>query len=196
MGCCGKCCKGLFLTLLSVVTMGVIAACLIAAVIVCKTENINKISKTVFIILIVVCVLACLLFVFSLYASCCGKRCAKIVLGILFLVFSVILIIFGICVLALKDKIMDSVAKIWDITDKDYDAENKQNIEDIFKCCGWNIHLCVSQMTAEKTCKVLLDDTFDKYGKIVGIILIVLAVLLIIGAILAFCSKKGRDSSG
>ncbi|OHT11396.1 Tetraspanin family protein [Tritrichomonas foetus] len=196
MGCCSKCFKGLFLTLLSTITMGVIAACLIAAVIVCKTQHFEEVSQTFFIVLIVICALACSLFIFSIYASCCGKKCSKITLGILFLVFAAILIAFAVCFLALKDEIMETVGKIWNPLEEEYDEEQQKIIQGFFTCCGWHVRICnVEQMlAADKTCKEVLDNFYKKYSLIVGIVLIVLAVLLVIGAILAFCTKKGKDA--
>ena len=169
MSCFGKCCRGLFLSLLSIITCGVLFAAMIAVVIVEKKKRFDEVWRTGFIISIVICVLCGLLLLFAIYASCCGKRCAKSTLGILFLVFMIILIIFAVCIWALR--------------------------ETILKCCneptGWDTCSDVSQ----KACRSVFSDFFRKFGNIVGAVLVVLAVLLLIGAIVAFSYKKCKEAS-
>ena len=189
MSCFGKCCRGLFLSLLSIITCGVLFAAMIAVVIVEKKKRFDEVWRTVFIISIVICVLCGLLLLFAIYASCCGKRCAKSTLGILFLVFMIILIIFAICIWALRETILNWVGKHY--TDK----ELWKIVPQVVTCCneptGWDTCSDVSQ----KACRSVFSDFLRKFGNIVGAVLVVLAVLLLIGAIVAFSYKKCKEAS-
>ena len=192
MGCCA-CIRGLFLTLLSIITCGVLFAFMLIVVIVEKTKKFDQVSKTVFIVSIVICVLTGLLLLFAIYASCCGKRCAKGTLGVVFLVFMLILIAFAACVWGLKKQVMDWIGENYE------SKELYLVVPEIVDCCntkaGW-WSPCMVEKKMLPACKDKFEDLFAKFGNIVGAIAIILAVLLLVGAIICFCacSKRGGIS--
>ena len=191
MGCCA-CIRGLFLTLLSIITCGVLFAFMLIVVIVEKTKKFDQVSKTVFIVSIVICVLTGLLLLFAIYASCCGKRCAKGTLGVVFLVFMLLLIAFAACVWGLKKQVIEWIGDNY---------ESKQLylvVPQVVDCCpketraeGWEIGCIVDKETLPG-CKSKFEELFGKFGNVVGAIAIVLAVLLLVGAIICFCACSGR----
>ena len=177
MGC--SCFRGLFLTLLSIVTCGVIFVFMLAVVIIEKKKKFDEVSETVFIVSIVVCVLCGLLLIFAIYASIWGKRCAKGVLGAVFCVFVAILIAFAACIWGLRDEVMEWIGENY--VEKDL----YRIIPTIVQCCegmqSWWV--CLST----KPCSVKFKEFFDDFGNAVGAIAIVLAVLLVVGAVICFC---------
>ena len=192
MGCC-SCLRGLFLTLLSIITCGVIFVFMVAVVIVEKTKEFDKVSKTVFIVSIVICVLCGLLLLFAIYASCCGGGCAKGVLGVVFCVFIVILVAFAAVVWGLRNQVIEWIGENYE-SKKLYEVVPKA-----FDCCpnenGWK-NQCPVEKEMKEACEVKFKEMFDKFGNIVGAIAIILAVALLIGAILCFCAcRKGLSSS-
>ena len=190
MSCLGSCCRGMFLSLLSIITCGVLFVGTVAVVIFEKKKRFDEVSKTVFIVSIVVCVLCGLLLLFAIYASCCGKQCAKGVLGFVFIIFMLILIACAVCIWVLRDRILTWIGNHYE------EKELWKVVPSVVNCCqdpsGWD----TCQDPTQKPCRSVFDDFLRKFGNVVGACLVVLAVLLLIGAIVACAYKKCGHSSG
>lgn len=181
MGCQKKARK-LFLGALSIATCGVLAVLMIALVIYESKKNFSDISLGIWVVSILVCIISVVILLFAVYASCRGKRKAKIGLGIVFLVYMTILIIFAICILALQQQILDWIGKNY------IENELFKIVPEIVTCCpeqhGWD-----SPCQELKSCGQVFEDFLAKFGDVCAAIMIILAILLLIGAIVAFLFK-------
>lgn len=202
--CCCSCCgcfKSFLLLILSCATLGIIFVVSLVCLLVMNSRNFAEISTGVFAGMIVAVVLSGLLLIFAIVASTCAKksRCAMGTLGALFLVFVLLIIIFVSLFWTKRESILNSLAKTWEDPDWKPEAEA---LEASFKCCGFD-HMpilpvtreCVLTEYATTTCRKKLDDFLKEYANIVGIILIIMAVLLVIGAIIAFCECASASAS-
>ena len=96
-----------------------------------------------------------------------------------FCVFVAILIAFAACIWGLRDEVMEWIGENY--VEKDL----YRIIPTIVQCCegmqSWWV--CLST----KPCSVKFKEFFDDFGNAVGAIAIVLAVLLVVGAVICFC---------
>lgn len=203
--CCCSCCscgcfKSFLLLILSCATLGIIFLVSLVCLLVMNSRNFAEISTGVFAGMIVAVVLSGLLLIFAIVASTCAKksRCAMGTLGTLFLVFVLLIIIFVSLFWTKRESILNSLAKTWEDPDWKPEAEA---LEASFKCCGFdyipilNPRECLLTEYKGTTCRKKLDDFLKEYANIVGIILIIMAILLVIGAIIAFCECASASAS-
>ena len=54
-----------------------------------------------------------LLFAYAIYASCCGKKCAKLTLGFLFLAYTIALVFLVIGISVGKESMISTVSGFW-----------------------------------------------------------------------------------
>ena len=191
--CCAKCCRSLWLTLMSLITLGVTSVVLIILTILISENEIKEVSNTIYILFIVATVIVCLLLVFAIYASCCGGTLAKSILGVLFIIMGLILLVFGIVVLAFKNNVEEFIVKLFTYGTKEYDENpNARNVlARVFKCSY--IGQSTIDYDLEGSCINIITDAFDKYDLACGILLIIFAVLMAISAIICFvyvCKKN------
>ena len=187
-----SCCRSLFLTLMSLITLGVIAATLIILTILISEQQIKEVSQTIFILFIVATVIVCLVLIFAIYASCCGGSVAKTILGIIFVILAVILLIFGIVVLAFKDNVLEYIGKLFNPLSPEFNdhAEVRQILARFFKC-SYAGQGTIDYET-EGLCTSVVPDKFEQYDLACGILLIIFAVLCTISAIVCFCYSCGK----
>ena len=138
-------------------------------------------SKVVWTISIVICILACVLFIFAIYASCCGGVTAKRVLGAIFIIVAMIIAAAGICFYTLKDQMLQ-----W-IENNYVDSKLFEIIPSVVDCCtgpdSW--FECPGLV---ESCKSATEAFFSKFGLVVMIVAVIVALLLFNGAGVAFCS--------
>ena len=202
MCCCCSCgCfKSLLLLILSCATLGIIFLVTLICLLVMNSRNFSEVSTGVFAGMIVAVIISGLLLIFAIIASTCLKknRCAMGTLGTLFLVFVLLIIIFVALFWTKRETILESLGKTWDDPDWKPEAEA---LEASFKCCGFKVtpiltpRECLLHEYRGETCYSKLDSFLKKYANIVGIILIIMAILLIIGAIIAFCECCSASAS-
>ena len=181
-----KCIGGALLTIMSCLTLGVCLIASIVILIVVETQDIPDITKEAEIILIVILVITALVFIFAIYASCCGKICARRILSAIFIILAVILLVIAILIFTLTDKAIDEVGKYWE-TGENHDQDKIAEIEEALKCCGYDSDAGCAPDT--ERCKDKLDNQVHKIAYAIAIILIVVVVLLIICAIIGCLNK-------
>ena len=195
MGCCANCCRSFFLTLMTLVSLGVLAVVLIVLTILISTNEIKEVSQTIYIIFIIATVIVCLVFIFAIYASCCGGKVAKTILGIIFLVLTILLLAFGIACLALKDSIDEYIVKMFTIGTKEYNdsGKGKDALARVFKCVYPGQPQPID-FESKGLCQEIVQDKFQQYDFACGILLIIFAVLMLIAAIVCFvyACKNGK----
>ena len=202
MCCCCSCgCfKSLLLLILSCATLGIIFLVTLICLLVMNSRNFSEVSTGVFAGMIVAVIISGLLLIFAIIASTCLKknRCAMGTLGTLFLVFVLLIVIFVALFWTKRESILNALGKTWEDPDWKPEAEA---LEASFKCCGFygppitSVRECLAQEYKAETCYNKLDSFLKKYANIVGIILIIMAILLIIGAIIAFCECCSASAS-
>ena len=179
---CAKKSRKWFLTILSLATCGLLVVMMVALVIFEKKKSFDQVSKTIWVVSIIILVISILLLIFAVYAAYRGKKRAKIALGIVFLIFMAILIIFAVCILALQKQILDWVGENY--------AKNElfKIVPEIVDCCpeeqGWET--ACQNLDA---CRTVLEKFLKDFGNVVAAILIIIAILLFIGSMVAFCFK-------
>ncbi|OHT04750.1 hypothetical protein TRFO_06184 [Tritrichomonas foetus] len=193
MAFCCQCMSSIVLSIITLLTMGVISALFVAALVVTKMKDLDHLSDEVFYVIIAGSVISLVLFFFGIYASCCGGRCSKIILAILYLVFAAALGASGAFLIARGDEIIEHCRKIWD--DSQF-VEVRDNIEEIFKCCGYDAEARCLITLELQTCHEVIGDYISKYKFYGGIAALALAVIVIIGMMIALANTCcGRERS-
>lgn len=108
-------------------------ASLIGILVLIVESKIREISDTIFIICISGICAFTLLLIFAVYASCCGKRCARFLLGVLFILVGLGALCIAILVWVKEEMIMDVVKKGWQ---EEYIGVGRW-IESKLNCRGW-----------------------------------------------------------
>lgn len=179
MKCAAPCCLGA----LTLVTIGATLALFLYVTI--KVVELKTLSDTSVIVVVVGLCLSILLFVIGIYASCCGGKCIRSIVSILFLIYAVGLGALGIVIFAFKTKLYDGISKIMDREDVD---KGVLDIEANLKCCGWeiaNLTRCENS-TFHVMCSEKLDKIYTKEGYILAGACLGAALVLIIGTVFAF----------
>ena len=196
MGCCQRCCTNTCLTVLTLITLGLTLGFMVFATY--ESSKVRKVNDTVFIILVVVTCITGIVFIFGIYASCCGSRCARGALSVIYLAYALVLLACGVIVIIYRTKFSKFLHDSYDegkLSNSDID-----NIEKTFKCefpaeNTTNLKLLESN---SESCFTKFDDFCKTYGIIIGVVLIVLFILLFIGVVVACqaACKKQETSSG
>lgn len=199
MGCCQRCCTNTCLTFFTLFTLGATLGFLIFSTYI--VSKVRKVNDTIFIILVVATCITGIVFIFGIYASCCGNRCARGALSVIYLAYALAILACGIIVLIYRNKFANY------LRDNYYDEKltdsDKDYIEKTFDCTfperpvpnATNATL-LENSTA--SCFDKFDDFCKKFGIIIGVVLIFLFVVIFIGVVFA-CNaacKKRETSSG
>ena len=196
MSCC-DCLTAAVFAVLSVLTTGLTAALTISAFVLIKVKKIDILSDALHIGLILGVVAVTLAFLFSIWASCFGKRCAKGALGLIFVVFAAAFAALGIAMLLQRGAIKERASTFWQHPEA---ARVYEVIEDAFNCSCFNEAVHPSEETCDPgkpTCEAAIGHALDKYGVIVAGCALGVSVLMLVGAGLAFsiaCCRKGERS--
>ena len=188
MGQC-NCGKGFFLSLLSLLSLGVIFSMSIFAIYYINYFHFQQISEMlIFLVIASACISFFLLF-FSIYASFCGGGCSNFLLGTLFLGFSVGIGFGAYILLTNKNKFLDLVSKAWDDGSKSKDV--KDEIEKYFNCSSFNL----TDPPEKVSCRRKLDSFLSKWVQLFSIALFFFATLLFIGGIIGYISICSKDNN-
>ena len=175
------------MSLLTLISLGIITAIAIAATIFLYQigdQFDTKYISNARIICLCVSIFSAILLIFGFYASCCGKTCSNIVMGIIYLIFGLAVLAISVIVWTWHDDIIDAAKVIW--TDEQY-ADVRADLQEWLKCEGWD------------DCKSVLQS-YVKKGLNIGCgTLIGVTILMIIGAGIAFgyacCGKREQYST-
>ena len=181
-----KCIGGALLTIMSCLTLGLCLAAVVILLIIVETKDIPEATKEARIVLIVVLVITALIFIFAIYASCCGKICARRTLSAIFLIFAVVLLIIAIIMFTYTDRITAEIGKFWEEGEK-HNQKVIDKIEESLKCCGYNSDKGCPADT--ERCKDKIQSEVNKIAYAIGVILVVICILLLICTIIG-CSSK------
>lgn len=183
---CGKKC---FLSVLSVVIIGLTMLLLIAASISAKSTAVSKYDQKIFAVLVTFSIVSAGVLAFSLYAAICGKSCAKVVLSILFIIYDIFILIIGISLLASKSTYMHSFEDVFKEAGKIYEQfKKKEDIERDYDCCGYDINDSYGEDCPNSSlpCKPFIEKEINTFMFVVGILALLLFILLTVGIVLSF----------
>jgi hypothetical protein len=141
-----------------------------------------------------------LCLVFAIYASCCGKKCARAVLAVCFMFFSLVALSLAIIVWTEQKGILKLIGRLWD--DPGF-APFRDRFESKFGCEGWDepSNSTASDVPPEETsCESVISLFLRRFADVIGSTALALAILVAIGAGVALCgacekSIQGSDSA-
>jgi hypothetical protein len=188
--CCGK----LFLTVVTLCSIGVTTAAVLALFSIFQVQQLNLISEKFNIGLIVLVCVTFIVFCFAIYASCCGEACARIILGVIYLAYGVALVALASLLFLNKDKVLDETSKLWKGSAEQQAIAGK--IEEAFGCHCWDENSCLNGTNVtDTTCQTVLTDALNKYWKPIAISLVIFGLLMLVGMVVAFVFGSKSDSS-
>lgn len=190
---CCSCCNRCYLTFLVCITFGI--ACLASLSLLITFESFDSAQKR-FVVVNPHAVFWPLLAIFllSLYASLCGKSCARSILGTVFIVFAVLtgVVAVAISILTSIGRPETYVEKIWN---SDFEGIEKfhELIQENLNCCGLtNSSGCPEDVDI---CMPKLKWGLELSAQIVGGLSLLLMVLFICGAVAAFKNPQKKVNS-
>jgi amino acid transporter len=188
---CADCCAGTIFILLTLATIGIATLGTIAVFVVVQVKKLYHVSEAFHIGLIIALVVVCLIFLFAIYASCCGEKVARGILGILFLLILVLFVVFAAFLALYHDEIGNHLKFVWDGDAKHQPA--KDSLEESFNCCGFDrAHWTCG---TKPPCLEKINEFIASAWKIIVAGASVMAALLLIGTIVACCYACQREST-
>jgi hypothetical protein len=152
----------------------------IAVFTVIQVKQLYHVSDGFQIGLIVTLVVVCVVFLFAIYASCCGGKAARGLLGTLFLLLSALFIVFAAFVAKYHSEIGTDLEFIWD---GDHEAA-KDGLEKAFNCSTF---IGTTTSDGKPNCLNRIDDFVEGAWSGILAAAVVMAALLLIGTIVACC---------
>lgn len=162
------------------------------------TSKVRKVNDTVFIILIVATCITGIVLIFGIYASCCGDRCARGALSVIFLVYALLLLACGVIVIIFRTKFSKYLRDGYDQGKLSQDDINY--IEKTFECKFETENSTSTKLLEDNnaSCFTKFDDFCKMYGIIIGVVFLFLFLLIFIGVVIACkeACRKQETSSG
>ncbi|KAH0786108.1 Tetraspanin family protein [Histomonas meleagridis] len=188
MGCsCKKFIRGFGFTILTLITIGSTIALFAACLYFIKTK-LDDISQTLLIVVIVALCISILVFIFGIYASVKGKKCARSLLAIIYIFYALIVGAMAIFVLACKGVLYDAVKSQFDSGNQDF----INIIQAGFNCKSWD-----NATVGNTSCKSAIETFYNSTILIIGICLGVVFFILLVGIIFVFkyvcCGKDDKS---
>ena len=194
MSFCG-CISATVFSILTISTIGVTFAATLAVFLLIKLKSLDVVSREVYIGSIIALVVVALVFLFAIYASCCGGRCAKFILFILYIAYAVAFAALGVFILVKRDAFIDELNRFW--VDPKL-QETAEIIEKAFHCACWNETLCYNgtEFKEGQDCETILHQDVHKYWNVIVGVTFGFAALIFLGASCAcgYACCANRDS--
>ena len=146
------------------------SCCILAFSFIC---GLDKLNKPIVIGVGVAAGISVLLFIFAIYASCCGARKSRVFLGITFILFALTLVTLAICLWIKQTDILDIVAHGWDPQHIDSIGHK---FETKFNCKGWD---------GQGTCQDIVCTWLRLWSNVIGGVSLLSCVIASIGAFIS-----------
>lgn len=188
--CCVRCLKKKLISKISMITTLLVASTFTTLTAFIKVFGIHKIWQVVYQISFVATIISYIIFGYSFYAARWGKKKAKLILGIIFIVYGFIILVFGIVVSIKKNKIIYELQKVF--TGSSFTDLAKHDFEDSLKCCGTDD--CRIKHQDRDECFEKIEKLISKFTYSGAPIFIIYSIILWISSI--FCimeSKKNQE---
>jgi hypothetical protein len=181
---CGK----IFFTLLTLLSIGITSAAVIGVFVLVQLSAMATISQEFNIGLYIALSFSVIMLIFAIYASCCGDKCARITLGILYLIYAAALGTAAGFILAKGSAIMNELGKSW--TNPSDGGTLARELEKQYECLCWDSSQasCLNESItpSSPTCSEKIDKSVKNLFQPAGIVLAILAALMLAGMVLAF----------
>jgi glucan phosphoethanolaminetransferase (alkaline phosphatase superfamily) len=185
---CRDCCHSFLFLTIAFVTLGGVAAILIASFVFGARFKVFSSESSLLIYLVIVTAVTVLLFLFTLWVSCKKSRASRSLLSVVFAIFDAALYFLSIYAFTQEAHLIDAIGELWSKS-----AEISEALEQAFNCRGWN----ESTDSTKPSCQSVIEPQLKKYWKAGAGSLLGLAVLLTIGVVFAFkisCSKDNYQA--
>lgn len=189
-------CSKFLLLIITLISVGAIAAISIWALVLVIKFKITQISgdKALIAVTIIIVIVVVAILIFNFYASFAKNRCVSFSQTITFSVLLAACIFLMVASLIYKSKVFDKFGKYWDDCQSKNDSSvctAISSVEEKLGCHTWN-----GNITEKPTCKSKIEDPFVKNIIWVVVCLGVISLILIAGVILS-CMKmcKPADDS-
>lgn len=194
------CCNNTCFAILSLLTVGLTFAGVILILVYVLKFKVKEYSQGFYYTSIILVCAGFILLAFAIYASFCGKKCAKTVISIIYILYALFLIGIAIVCFCLSSLIYTSLASIWK-NSSETDIESAKTIEKAFKCCTYNISYaditnCTKEHSEYQTCEKAIKDKVN--FPMIGGIVLGLGILLLVATFCALCiacNDKGAEAS-
>jgi hypothetical protein len=185
-----NCCSKFILALLSLCSIGLVVTACAFVIYAYTAYDLNDVTDSPILgITIAALCISAFVLIFSMIASCSNSGCLGFILGIVFLVFAGILIAAFVLIIKDKDTIFNAIGKKWREASADFN-ETIGKIEEALNCSTWDNATTTS---GKVNCESALKDKFKSFQIYILIGLGLAAVLLLIGAVLAFMKMCGSS---
>jgi hypothetical protein len=178
------CCRSIYVTILSVVTLGCICALFAGTLILFAQYSIFQYAAHAASILVACLILSVVLLLFAIYVSVHeGNPCQEWTLAVLFFLFDVVILSFAIFGLAAPHRVVRLVSELWDPPIGQKNLPIVVSLEDAFGCCGWE-HIRVNCTRSATVCESVIGEGLRKYCRVIAGCFLVFGVLLAVGVFL------------
>ena len=160
----GQCCTRFCMTLLTLSTVGLTLAIFAYGIVIAK--DMKELDDRILISIIIALCVSALLFIFGLYSSWKGGKCARSITGLLFIIYGVALLGFAVLLFIYKNKVRGFIAEKLDTENIDHTL---QEIEKEFGCCGLDKELDRCKESHQGTCAAKLDGILNKSMIVAGV---------------------------
>jgi hypothetical protein len=197
-----KCLGKTFLTVLTLSTIGVVTLVVTALFVVVRVKHLYLVDDAVNTGIIIAFAASCVIFVLAIAGSCCGGKCLRTFLAIIYILFAAALVVIGVLFATNRNKIVPELAKFW----TDPDSKTATVIQEAFHCTCFNFsnETCLSgeqpPASANDTCSAKIQEAIDLTWEWVLSLLVSVAGLLVLAAILAlvcaYCCNREPSGHG
>jgi hypothetical protein len=193
------CPLGFLFTILTILSIGITTGAVITAYVWLRVNHVESLSPGLDNGLMGGIVVSGLLLIFSIYASWCGKSCARRVLGVCFLIYALVFTVMA-CAIAWDSKdidwIIDQAHRFWKEPNSFPNIAHK--IEEQMNCQCWNNETCLLERDIEtESCETKMKTEYHQNRFIIALAVGGVAGVMFIGVICAFvsaCQQKKTAS--
>jgi hypothetical protein len=161
---CGHFLAGTLFTVLTLSTTGVTTLAVVALFVVVQVKRIYPVSKTFEICLIAALVVSVVVLILAIVGSCCGGKCLRCLLAIVYLPFGAAIGAFAAIVALQRDKIVPALGCLW-TSDSQADLDTEKAIHIAFACsCYQSNDTCTAadlDPKYDETCGAKIQEVID-----------------------------------
>jgi hypothetical protein len=189
-------CPAAFFTVLTLSTIGATTAAVVGVYIWMVLEDFPAIYATLRVVWICLIVASVVFFCFGVYASCCGERCARGLLGCVYLLYALGCLALMVVVLADRRGVvafLDRASRFW--TDP-ADSATAAGVEDDLGCLCWNQSACLNATDecgapgGAECCQTVIERAFDDSRSVIAAVAGVAALVMAAGTAGAWVSAR------
>ena len=198
---CRRFVDGIFMTFMTLITLGAACGILLTSILVLIRYPLTKFDTSILTWLIVAFCISVVALFYALIAQFCNWKYSKLIMGIIFTFFDLLLLFLGITIFVLRNKIIYEVGTLWEPSSSQ--SAVVLYLESYFNCCGFdentNTHCnneiipmdqgsIGNQETKKPLCEDIITSSLNTNGNFLASIIFTLFTLLLIVIIFTFIS--------